>query len=129
LAEGNVAEKQFLNFLGDSPEDRIRCAFETHKGKVVDIKVVQSRMKTTKKISKKNQIIQWHIDRWADLMQRIAKNPEIADRIPNNANLLFGDDDIIFINGEPHRYSDLVKIRKGKKKTAKGKKQTAGAIK
>jgi hypothetical protein len=36
-----VAEKHFLAFLEGSSEDRIRCAFETHRGKVVSIKVVQ----------------------------------------------------------------------------------------
>jgi hypothetical protein len=36
-----VAEKQFLDFLGLSPEDRIRCIFETRRGKVISIKVVQ----------------------------------------------------------------------------------------
>jgi hypothetical protein len=51
--------------------------------------------------SKKNEAIQRQVDRWADLMMRIIKNPEIADRIPNHANLLFGEDDVIFINGEP----------------------------
>jgi len=32
-------------------------------------------------------------------MMRIIKHPEIADRIPNRANLLFGEGDVIFING------------------------------
>jgi hypothetical protein len=36
-----VAEKHFVDFLGDSLEDRIRCTFETHRGKVFKIKVVQ----------------------------------------------------------------------------------------
>lgn len=71
-----------------------------------------------KKKSKKAEAIQWHMDRWADLMERIVKNPEIADRIPNDANLLFGENDIIFINGEPQRYSALVKIQR-KRKAAK----------
>jgi hypothetical protein len=65
------------------------------------------------------------VDRWADLMTRIIKNPQIADRIPNHANLLFLDDDVILINGEPRRYSELVKVRRERKKTAKGKKQMA----
>jgi hypothetical protein len=39
--EGIVGEKQFLTFLGTSFVDRIRCVFETHKGKVVKINVVQ----------------------------------------------------------------------------------------
>lgn len=38
---GNVAEKRFVDFLGVSPEDRIRCVFQTRKGKVVRIKAVQ----------------------------------------------------------------------------------------
>lgn len=36
-----MAEKQYLAFLESSPNDRIRCAFETKRGKVVRIKVVQ----------------------------------------------------------------------------------------
>jgi len=36
-----VPEKQFLDFVGNSPEDRIRCVFETNKGEVISIKVVQ----------------------------------------------------------------------------------------
>jgi len=39
--EGNVAEKRFLTFLGASSEDRIRCLFETRRGKVVRVKVAQ----------------------------------------------------------------------------------------
>ena len=39
--EVSVAEKQFIDLLGASPEDRIRCVFETRKGKVTKIKVVQ----------------------------------------------------------------------------------------
>jgi hypothetical protein len=46
------------------------------------------------------------VDRWADLMKRIIKNPEIADRIPNDANLLFGEGDVVFINGEPMHYTE-----------------------
>ena len=34
-------EKQFLDFLGDSSEDRMRCVFETRQGEVVDVNVVQ----------------------------------------------------------------------------------------
>ncbi len=63
----------------------------------------------TKKKSKPDQITQRHFDRWADLMKRIIKNPEIADRIPNHANILFGQGDLIFINGEPVSYKELVK--------------------
>ncbi len=37
----NVGEKQFLDFLGAFAEDRIRCVFETRRGKVINIKVVQ----------------------------------------------------------------------------------------
>ena len=69
--------------------------------------------------SKQNQTTQYHFDRWADLMKRIVKNPEIADRIPNNANLLFGEGDLIFINGEPQRYSELVKTVRRPKSLAK----------
>jgi hypothetical protein len=65
-----------------------------------------------KRKTKKDQTTQQHVDRWADLMTRIIKNPEIADRIPNHANLLFGEDDLIFINGEPKRYSELVRVRR-----------------
>jgi hypothetical protein len=61
--------------------------------------------------------IQKHVDRWADLMHRIIKNPRIADRIPNHANVMFGEGDVIFINGEPQRYSELVKSRKRKAST------------
>ena len=80
-------------------------------------------MKMAKKNFKKNNMIQRHVDRWADLMLRIVKNPEIADRIPDQANLLFGEGDLIFINGEPRRYSELVKIRARKKAVAKNKRQ------
>jgi hypothetical protein len=94
---------------------------------------VDRKRKTTKskrpKKSKKDAEIQRHVDRWADLMTRIIKNPEIADRIPNHANLFFLNDEVVLINGEPRRYSELVKVQRGKKKTAKGKKQTARAIK
>ena len=62
-----------------------------------------------KKKSKSDQITQQHVDRWADLMKRIIKNPEIADRIPNHANILFGQGDLIFINGEARSYNELVK--------------------
>lgn len=34
-------EKQFIDFLGSSRIDRIRCAFETRKGQVARIVVVQ----------------------------------------------------------------------------------------
>jgi len=34
-------EKRFFAFLESSPNDRIRCAFETRRGKVVRIQVVQ----------------------------------------------------------------------------------------
>jgi hypothetical protein len=68
-----------------------------------------------KKKSKPDQITQQHVDRWADLMKRIIKNPEIADRIPNHANILFGQGDLIFINGEPRSYNELVKARRLKK--------------
>jgi len=84
--------------------------------------------KMVRKNSKKNREIQRHMDLWADLMTRIMKNPEIADRIPNNANLLFSNDgEVIFINGEPRHYSELVKVQR-KKKTAKSKRQRATAI-
>jgi hypothetical protein len=79
----------------------------------------------TGKDSKKNKDIQRHMDRWADLMQRIVKHPEIVDRIPNDANLFFLNDEVVLINGEPHYYRELVKVQRGKKKTAKSKKQMA----
>ncbi|MDZ7364035.1 MAG: hypothetical protein ONB46_25475 [candidate division KSB1 bacterium] len=60
-------------------------------------------------------------------MMRIIKNPEIADRIPNHANLLFGEGDIIFINGEPQRYSELVRIRRTRRKVSAAKSHTARA--
>ncbi|MDZ7364036.1 MAG: hypothetical protein ONB46_25480 [candidate division KSB1 bacterium] len=37
----NVTEKRFLDFLGGSLDDRIRCDFATRKGKVIRISVVQ----------------------------------------------------------------------------------------
>jgi len=78
-----------------------------------------------RKNSKKNREIQRHMDLWADLMHRIVKNPEIVDRIPNNANLLFSNDgELIFINGEPRYYRELVKVQR-KKQTAKSKRQKA----
>jgi hypothetical protein len=36
-----LGEKQFLTFLGTFFTDRIRCVFETRKGKVVKINVVE----------------------------------------------------------------------------------------
>jgi hypothetical protein len=47
--EGNVAVKQFLTLLGTDRDDRIRCAFETYKGKVVKVNVVQyeTRLRNT----------------------------------------------------------------------------------
>ena len=74
---------------------------------------------------KKNQITQQHIDRWAHLMQCIIKNPEIADRIPNHANLFFGAGDVIFINGEPRHYSELTKTRSSKRKAVRAKSRLA----
>jgi hypothetical protein len=74
-----------------------------------------------KKQSKRST--QYHVDRWADLMHRIIKNPRIADRIPNHTNIMFGVGDVIFINGEPQRYSELVKIPK--RKPASRRKQLA----
>jgi hypothetical protein len=71
-----------------------------------------------KKKFKKEQTTQQHVDRWADFMTRIIKNPEIADRIPNHANLLFGEGDLVFINGEPKRYSELVRVRRSSLKKA-----------
>jgi hypothetical protein len=81
----------------------------------------------TKKKFKPDKATQVHVDRWADLMMRIIKNPEIADRIPNNANLFFLNDEVVLINGEPRYYRELVKIQRGKKKTAKGKKQVTSS--
>jgi len=75
-----------------------------------------------KRQSKQDQAAQRQMDKWADLMKRIIRNPEIADRIPNDANLLFTDGDVIFINGEPRRYSELVCVD-GKMKTTKSKRQ------
>lgn len=57
-------------------------------------------------------------------MERIIKNPEIADRIPNKANLLFGEGDVIFINGVPHWYSELVRVSKPRRKAAAAKTKT-----
>jgi hypothetical protein len=34
-------EKRFIDFLGSSREDRMRCVFETRQGEVVDIQVAQ----------------------------------------------------------------------------------------
>jgi hypothetical protein len=78
-----------------------------------------------KRNHKKNQVTQRHVDRWADLMQRIINNPEIADRIPNHANLLFGEGDVIFINGEPRHYSELTRTRSSKRKTVTAKSRLA----
>jgi len=80
----------------------------------------------TKKKSSKNTAVQRHVDRWSDLMTRIIKNPEIADRIPNHANLFFLNDEVVLINGEPHYYRELVKVQR-KKKTAKRKRQLAAS--
>lgn len=82
----------------------------------------------TKKKFKPDKATQYHVDRWADLMMRIIKNPEIADRIPNNANLFFLNDEVVLINGEPHYYRELVKVQRGKKKSAKSKKRMAKAV-
>ena len=71
-----------------------------------------------KRLSKTDRKIQEHVDRWADLMERIIKHPEIADRIPNKANVMFGEGDVIFINGEPHWYSELVRVSKPRRKAA-----------
>ncbi len=71
-----------------------------------------------KRKSKKDRLTQRHMDRWADLMRRIAKNPEIADRIANHANLFFGEGDLIFVNGKPRPYSELVRINKPRKKAS-----------
>jgi hypothetical protein len=78
-----------------------------------------------KRNHKKNPVTQQHVDRWADLMQRIIKNPEIADRIPNHANLLFGEGDVVFINGEPQSYMELIRTRPYKRKAPKTKSQLA----
>ncbi len=80
----------------------------------------------TKKKFKPDKATQVHVDRWADLMMRIIKHPEIADRIPNNANLFFLNDEVVLINGEPRYYRELVKVQR-KKKTAKGKQRMAKA--
>ncbi len=71
-----------------------------------------------KRLSKADKKIQEHIDRWADLMERIIKHPEIADRIPNKANVMFGEGDVIFINGEPRWYSELVRVSKPRRKAS-----------
>lgn len=78
-----------------------------------------------KRISKRDKKIQAHIDRWADLMERIIKHPEIADRIPNKANVMFGEGDVIFINGEPRWYSELVRVSKPRRKTTVAKPKRA----
>lgn len=80
----------------------------------------------TKKKFKPDKATQYHVDRWADLMMRIIKNPEIADRIPNDANLFFLNDEVVLINGEPRHYRELVKVPR-KKKAAKSKRQMAAS--
>lgn len=55
----------------------------------------------SKKTVKRDIKTQYHFDRCADLMERIIKHPELADRIPNKTNVMFGQGDVIFINGEP----------------------------
>ncbi len=82
-----------------------------------------------KRMSKKDKEIQKHIDRWADLMERIIKHPEIADRIPNKANVMFGEGDVIFINGEPRWYSELVRVSKPRRKTSVTKMKKAKPVK
>jgi hypothetical protein len=82
----------------------------------------------TKRKFKPDKETQYHVDRWADLMLRIIKNPEIVDRIPNDANLFFLNDDVVLINGEPRYYRELVKIPRGKKKPVSGKKRMAKAV-
>ena len=77
-----------------------------------------------KRMSKQDRKIQEHVDRWADLMERIIKHPEIADRIPNKANVMFGEGDVIFINGEPRWYSELVRVSKPRRKAAASKIKT-----
>ncbi len=68
------------------------------------------------------------MDRWADLMKHIVKNPAIADSIPNHANLSFGEGDVIIINGKPQRYSELVKPRRGAKRTSKKHERPAATV-
>ena len=51
----------------------------------------------TRRKTKHEKEIQKHIDRWADLMMHIKEHPEVLDRIPDKANLLFGENDCIFI--------------------------------
>lgn len=65
-----------------------------------------------KRLSKSDRKKQELIDRRVDLMERIINKTEIADRIPNKANLLFGEDDVIFSNGEPRWYSELMRVSK-----------------
>lgn len=36
-----MSEKCFVDFMGSSRIDRIRCSFETHRGKVIRIRVAQ----------------------------------------------------------------------------------------
>jgi len=79
------------------------------------------------KNTRKDIDIQYHVDRWADLMKRIIKNPEIADRIPNHANLLFAEDDLVLINGEPMRFNELVRTEHRKKTDTPVRKKTARA--
>jgi hypothetical protein len=84
-------------------------------------------MAKTKKY-KRDPKVQYHFDRWADLMERILEHPEIADRIPNKANVMFGEGDVIFINGEPRWYSELVRVSKPRRKASAVKIKTkAGA--
>jgi hypothetical protein len=72
----------------------------------------------SKRKTKRDQAVQRQMNKWDDLMKRIMRNPEIADRIPNDANLLFTDaEDVIFINGEPRRYSELVRVDRKRKTT------------
>jgi len=78
-----------------------------------------------KKKPKPHHNTQRQVDRWADLMKRITKDPEIADRIPNHAKLIFGEGDLIFINGVPRRYSELVKVRRPPNKASAARKQPA----
>jgi len=85
-------------------------------------------MAKTKKY-KRDPKVQYHFDRWADLMERIIKHPEIADRIPNKANVMFGEGDVIFINGEPRWYSELVRVSKPRRKTSVTKMKKAKPVK
>ncbi len=93
----------------------------------VDRKKKTTKNKRPQKL-KKDAAIQRHIELWADLMTRIMKNTEIADRIPNHANLFFLNDEVILINGEPRYYRELVKVLREKKNPAKGKKRMAKAV-